>query len=159
MPGLASCIARLEASALRSSSSEMVSALLRRQRIRISPSVDHRDTLSYVSTSRRPSMALALLLHPCWALTCSSKTLATTRNHCTMSNGCISPSLALCFFLLWSSTCEFSVYIFIQAPLTLSPSSPIPEITDADMAFQAEETHTNASDKPFIKQYRLFHAA
>ena len=38
-------------------------------------------------------------------------------------------------------------------------SSPIPEITDADMAFQAEETHTNASEKPFIKQYRLFHAA
>jgi len=37
--------------------------------------------------------------------------------------------------------------------------SPIPEITDADMAFQASETHANADVKPFRKQYRLFHAA
>ncbi|OTA99855.1 hypothetical protein M426DRAFT_324746 [Hypoxylon sp. CI-4A] len=37
--------------------------------------------------------------------------------------------------------------------------SVIPEITDADMAFQATETHANADDKPFWKQYRLFHAA
>lgn len=37
--------------------------------------------------------------------------------------------------------------------------SKIPEITDADMAFQATETHANADDKPFWKQYRLFHAA
>ncbi|RDL33793.1 MFS general substrate transporter [Venustampulla echinocandica] len=37
--------------------------------------------------------------------------------------------------------------------------SPIPEITDADMAFQAEETHASSDDKPFWKQYRLFHAA
>jgi len=37
--------------------------------------------------------------------------------------------------------------------------SPIPEITDADMAFQAEETHSNTDIKPFRKQYRLFHAA
>ncbi|KAI0436230.1 major facilitator superfamily domain-containing protein [Xylaria telfairii] len=37
--------------------------------------------------------------------------------------------------------------------------SRIPEITDADMAFQASETHANADDKPFWKQYRLFHAA
>ncbi|KAK4968709.1 hypothetical protein LTR28_001720 [Elasticomyces elasticus] len=36
--------------------------------------------------------------------------------------------------------------------------SPLPEITDADMAFQAEETHANADVKPFHKQYRLFHA-
>ncbi|KAF2105807.1 major facilitator superfamily domain-containing protein [Lophiotrema nucula] len=36
--------------------------------------------------------------------------------------------------------------------------SPIPEITDADMAFQAEETHAGTDIKPFIKQYRLFHA-
>jgi FHS family L-fucose permease-like MFS transporter len=27
------------------------------------------------------------------------------------------------------------------------------------MAFQAEETHANTADKPFWKQYRLFHAA
>jgi FHS family L-fucose permease-like MFS transporter len=37
--------------------------------------------------------------------------------------------------------------------------STIPEITDADMAFQAAETHAGAQDKPFRKQYRLFHAA
>ncbi|CAK1355836.1 unnamed protein product [Cercospora beticola] len=37
--------------------------------------------------------------------------------------------------------------------------SPLPEITDADMAFQAEETHANAAVKPFWQQYRLFHAA
>ncbi|KIN07912.1 hypothetical protein OIDMADRAFT_47793 [Oidiodendron maius Zn] len=37
--------------------------------------------------------------------------------------------------------------------------SPIPEITDADMAYQAEETHANADNLPFHKQYRLFHAA
>jgi FHS family L-fucose permease-like MFS transporter len=38
--------------------------------------------------------------------------------------------------------------------------SDIPEITDADMAFQAEETHAGEDqDQPFIKQYRLFHAA
>lgn len=35
----------------------------------------------------------------------------------------------------------------------------IPEITDADMAFQASETHANVDDKPFRKQYRLFHAS
>lgn len=37
--------------------------------------------------------------------------------------------------------------------------STIPEITDADMMFQAEETHVGSGDKPFRKQYRLFHAA
>ena len=37
--------------------------------------------------------------------------------------------------------------------------SPIPEITDADMAFQAEETHVDSDIKPLRKQYRLFHAA
>lgn len=36
--------------------------------------------------------------------------------------------------------------------------SSIPEITDADMAFQAEMTHADAAVKPFRKQYRLFHA-
>lgn len=36
--------------------------------------------------------------------------------------------------------------------------STIPEITDADMEFQAEETHANTAVKPFWKQYRLFHA-
>lgn len=37
--------------------------------------------------------------------------------------------------------------------------SNIPEVTDADMEFQIRETHMNGSDKPFWKQYRLFHAA
>jgi len=37
--------------------------------------------------------------------------------------------------------------------------APIPEITDADMAYQAEETHAGTDVKPFWKQYRLFHAA
>lgn len=37
--------------------------------------------------------------------------------------------------------------------------SQIPEITDADMAFQANETHAGADDKPLWKQYRLFHAS
>ncbi|KAL2150428.1 hypothetical protein VTH82DRAFT_6991 [Thermothelomyces myriococcoides] len=37
--------------------------------------------------------------------------------------------------------------------------SVIPEITDADMAFQAVETHAGADDRPFYTQYRLFHAA
>jgi len=37
--------------------------------------------------------------------------------------------------------------------------STIPEITDADMEFQAESTHANTAVKPFHKQYRLFHAA
>jgi FHS family L-fucose permease-like MFS transporter len=37
--------------------------------------------------------------------------------------------------------------------------SPIPEVTDADMAFQAAETHAGTDIKPFWKQYRLFHAA
>ncbi|KAI0025302.1 MFS general substrate transporter [Xylariomycetidae sp. FL0641] len=37
--------------------------------------------------------------------------------------------------------------------------SIIPEVTDADMAFQATMTHANADDQPFWKQYRLFHAA
>lgn len=37
--------------------------------------------------------------------------------------------------------------------------SRIPEVTDGDMAFQADETHVGSGDKPFWKQYRLFHAA
>lgn len=37
--------------------------------------------------------------------------------------------------------------------------SAIPEVTDADMAFQAAETHAGEDDQPFRKQYRLFHAA
>jgi len=36
--------------------------------------------------------------------------------------------------------------------------SAIPEITDADMEFQAEQTHANTAVKPFWQQYKLFHA-
>jgi MFS transporter, FHS family, L-fucose permease len=50
-----------------------------------------------------------------------------------------------------------AIFVFVLA-LTFWLST-IPEITDADMAFQATETHANADDKPFWKQYRLFHAA
>ncbi|KAI0479489.1 MFS general substrate transporter [Xylariaceae sp. FL0804] len=37
--------------------------------------------------------------------------------------------------------------------------STLPEITDADMALQATETHANAGEKPFWRQYTMFHAA
>lgn len=50
-----------------------------------------------------------------------------------------------------------AIFVFILAIIFYF--SAIPEITDADMAFQAQETHANADEKPFRKQYRLFHAA
>ncbi|KAI2463841.1 MFS general substrate transporter [Annulohypoxylon bovei var. microspora] len=50
-----------------------------------------------------------------------------------------------------------AIFVFVLAFVFFL--SEIPEITDADMAFQATETHANADDKPFWKQYRLFHAA
>jgi FHS family L-fucose permease-like MFS transporter len=49
-----------------------------------------------------------------------------------------------------------AIFVFILAGVFFV--ARIPEVTDADMAFQAEETHTGSSDKPFRKQYRLFHA-
>ncbi|CAH0032242.1 unnamed protein product [Clonostachys rhizophaga] len=52
-----------------------------------------------------------------------------------------------------------AIAVFVLILATLFFFSNIPEITDADMAFQAQETHTDADDKPFIKQYKLFHAA
>lgn len=61
-----------------------------------------------------------------------------------------------CCSVLLVSPVEFPTE---QIELTYYHSSPIPEITDADMAFQAEETHANADIEPFRKQYRLFHAA
>jgi len=48
-------------------------------------------------------------------------------------------------------------FVFILAVVFLF--STIPEITDADMAFQAAETHAGEGDLPFRRQYRLFHAA
>lgn len=50
-----------------------------------------------------------------------------------------------------------AIFVFVLAIVFFL--STIPEITDADMAYQATETHANADDKPFWKQYRLFHAA
>jgi FHS family L-fucose permease-like MFS transporter len=52
-----------------------------------------------------------------------------------------------------------SICIFVWLLAIVFYFSHIPEITDADMAFQASETHANADDKPLRKQYRLFHAA
>ncbi|KAI1820133.1 MFS general substrate transporter [Xylaria intraflava] len=49
------------------------------------------------------------------------------------------------------------IFVFLLALVFFV--TKIPEITDADMAFQANETHANADDKPFWKQYRVFHAA
>ncbi|KAL0938603.1 glucose galactose transporter [Colletotrichum truncatum] len=50
-----------------------------------------------------------------------------------------------------------SVFVFTLAVVFLF--AEIPEVTDADMAYQAAETHTEEQDLPFRKQYRLFHAA
>ncbi|RYO83267.1 hypothetical protein DL766_002146 [Monosporascus sp. MC13-8B] len=50
-----------------------------------------------------------------------------------------------------------AVFVFLLAIVFFF--STIPEITDADMAFQASETHVNSDVRPFWKQYRLFHAA
>jgi FHS family L-fucose permease-like MFS transporter len=49
-----------------------------------------------------------------------------------------------------------AIFVFVLAVVFYF--CPIPEITDADMAFQAEETHAGTDSKPFKKQYRLFHA-
>ncbi|OAA76059.1 Major facilitator superfamily domain, general substrate transporter [Akanthomyces lecanii RCEF 1005] len=50
-----------------------------------------------------------------------------------------------------------AVFVFLLAAVFFF--ADIPEVTDADMEFQAEETTTEASEKPFWKQYKLFHAA
>ncbi|KAK3111532.1 hypothetical protein LTR53_013133 [Teratosphaeriaceae sp. CCFEE 6253] len=52
-----------------------------------------------------------------------------------------------------------AIACFVFALAVVFYFSPIPEITDADMAFQAEETHAGTDDRSFWKQYRLFHAA
>ncbi|KAK2595078.1 hypothetical protein QQS21_007209 [Conoideocrella luteorostrata] len=52
-----------------------------------------------------------------------------------------------------------AIAIFVLLLATLFFFSDIPEITDADMEFQAKETHAGGSaDKPFYKQWKLFHA-
>lgn len=50
-----------------------------------------------------------------------------------------------------------AAFVFVLAIIFFL--SNIPEITDADMAFQATETYTKEGELPFRKQYRLFHAA
>lgn len=52
-----------------------------------------------------------------------------------------------------------SITVFVWLLAIVFWMAKIPEVTDADMAFQAEETHAGFDDKPFSKQYRLFHAA
>ncbi|GKT56194.1 glucose galactose transporter [Colletotrichum tofieldiae] len=52
-----------------------------------------------------------------------------------------------------------SIAVFVWSLAIVFWLAKIPEITDADMAFQASETHANVDDKPFRKQYRLFHAS
>ncbi|KAF7542295.1 hypothetical protein G7Z17_g11701 [Cylindrodendrum hubeiense] len=53
-----------------------------------------------------------------------------------------------------------AIAVFVLLLATLFFFSTIPEITDAeDMALQAQETHSDADDKPFNKQYKLFHAS
>jgi FHS family L-fucose permease-like MFS transporter len=52
-----------------------------------------------------------------------------------------------------------SIALFVLILAGLFFTAKLPEISDADMAFQAEETSTSSADKPFIKQYKLFHAA
>ncbi|KAK1965591.1 glucose/galactose transporter [Colletotrichum sublineola] len=52
-----------------------------------------------------------------------------------------------------------AIAVFVWSLAVVFWLARIPEITDADMAFQASETHANVDDKPFRKQYRLFHAS
>lgn len=52
-----------------------------------------------------------------------------------------------------------AIALFVWILAVIFWISPIPEITDADTAHQAEETDAGFDDKPFIKQHRLFHAA
>lgn len=52
-----------------------------------------------------------------------------------------------------------AVATFAFALATAFFFSHIPEVTDADMEFQVQETHIGGTEKPFFKQYRLFHAA
>jgi MFS transporter, FHS family, L-fucose permease len=51
-----------------------------------------------------------------------------------------------------------SIAVFVLLLAIVFFFSRIPEITDADMEFQAVETH-GESDKPWYKHYRAFHAA
>ncbi|KAF9886218.1 hypothetical protein FE257_011941 [Aspergillus nanangensis] len=48
------------------------------------------------------------------------------------------------------------IFVFILAGVFFA--SDIPEVTDEDMAFQVAETHVDEQERPFWKQYKLFHA-
>ena len=48
------------------------------------------------------------------------------------------------------------IFVFLLAGVFFV--SNIPEVTDEDMAFQVASTHVGEQDKPFRKQYKLFHA-
>ncbi|EEB94840.1 hypothetical protein MPER_06283 [Moniliophthora perniciosa FA553] len=54
-----------------------------------------------------------------------------------------------------------AIGIFVLSIAIVFYFSVIPEVTDADMEEQAQITHADqmANQKPFWKQYRLFHAA
>ncbi|KAK4075163.1 uncharacterized protein Triagg1_4827 [Trichoderma aggressivum f. europaeum] len=52
-----------------------------------------------------------------------------------------------------------AIVVFVLLLATMFFLAKIPEITNADMAFQAEEAHGSSDDQPLWKQYRLFHAA
>ncbi|KAG6014408.1 hypothetical protein E4U54_005369 [Claviceps lovelessii] len=53
-----------------------------------------------------------------------------------------------------------SIAVFVLLLATVFFFSRLPEITDADMEFQAVETHVGGfAQQPFWKQWRLFHAA
>ncbi|KAK5997763.1 Glucose/galactose transporter [Cladobotryum mycophilum] len=52
-----------------------------------------------------------------------------------------------------------AIAVFVLLLAIMFYLAKIPEITDADMEFQAQETHASADDKPLWKQYKLFHAA
>ncbi|PQE28914.1 glucose galactose transporter protein [Rutstroemia sp. NJR-2017a BBW] len=52
-----------------------------------------------------------------------------------------------------------AIAVFVFSLAIVFFFSHIPEITDADMEFQAQETHAGADELPFRKQWKLFHAA
>lgn len=51
-----------------------------------------------------------------------------------------------------------AIGIFVFCLAAVFFFSNIPEVTDEDMAFQVSTTHVDEQDKPFWKQYKLFHA-
>lgn len=48
------------------------------------------------------------------------------------------------------------IFVFVLAGVFFM--STIPEVTDEDMAYQVSTTHVSEQEKPFWKQYKLFHA-